>query len=182
MLSLILIVLVVAVVVLLLVVSRQPDTFRVERSRRIAAPLPVVFAQVNDYHLWQQWSPWAKLDPDMQVTYSGPSSGVGATQSWVGNNQVGQGSSTIVESRPDEFIRMQLRFLKPFQANNEATFTFVPDGESVQVTWAMSGPKNLLMKGMHMVMDVDKLCGQAFEQGLAQLEVQAQQAAARSVS
>ncbi len=176
MLSLVVIALVVAVVVLLLVVSRQPDTFHVERSRSITAPQDKVFAQINDFHLWQQWSPWAKLDPTMQVTYSGPESGVGATQSWVGNNQVGQGSSTIIESQPNERVRMELAFLKPFKANNDVVFTLVPEGEKVRVTWAMSGPKNLLMKGMHMVMDMDKLCGQAFEQGLAQLEVQAKQA------
>jgi uncharacterized protein YndB with AHSA1/START domain len=176
MLNLVVIALVVAVVVLLLVVSRQPDTFHVERSRRIAAPQDKVFAQINDFHLWQQWSPWAKLDPTMQVTYSGPDSGVGATQSWVGNNQVGQGSSTIIESQPNERVRMTLAFLKPFKATNDVVFTVVPEGDTVRVTWAMSGPKNLLMKGMHMVMDMDKMCGQAFEHGLAQLEVQAQQA------
>ncbi|MGY4535182.1 uncharacterized protein YndB with AHSA1/START domain [Pseudomonas sp. TE3786] len=174
MLSSIVIAVLLVLAALLLVVSRQPDTFHVQRSRSIAAPMATVFAQVNDFHLWQQWSPWAKLDPQMQVTYSGPNSGVGAVQSWVGNKQVGQGSSTIVESRPNELIRMKLQFLKPFAANNDVAFTFVPEGDKVRVTWAMSGPKNLLMKALHMVMDMDKMCGQAFEQGLAQLEAQAQ--------
>ncbi|GLK92083.1 SRPBCC family protein [Pseudomonas turukhanskensis] len=176
MLNLVIIALVVTLGGLLLVVSRQPDTFHVERSRSIAAPRDKVFAHINDFHLWQQWSPWARLDPAMQVSYSGPDTGVGATQSWVGNNQVGQGSSTIVESRPSELVRLKLAFLKPFKANNDVVFTLLPEGDKVRVTWAMSGSKNLLMKGMHMVMDMDKLCGQAFEQGLAQLEVQAQQA------
>lgn len=170
-----LVVLLVIVGVLLVVVARQPDTFRVERSRTIDAPVAVVFAQVNDYRLWQQWSPWAKLDPAMQVSYEGPATGVGAVQRWRGNSQVGEGSSTIVESRPDELIRMRLEFLKPFKANNEAVFTFVPVEDQVRVTWAMTGPKNLLFKAMHMVMDVDKMCGQAFEEGLQELEVQARQ-------
>lgn len=90
MLSYVVIDLVVALLVLLLVVARQPDTFHVERSRSIAAPQGKVFAQINDFHQWQQWSPWARLDPTMQVTYSGPDTGVGATQSWVGNNQGGR--------------------------------------------------------------------------------------------
>lgn len=162
------------VAVLVVVVARQPDTFRVERSRTIKAPVAVVFAQVNDYRLWQQWSPWAKLDPGMQVSYEGPQTGVGAVQRWRGNSQVGEGSSTIVESRPNELIRMQLGFLKPFKADNEAVFTFVPVEDQVRVTWAMTGPKNFLFKAMHMVMDVDRMCGQAFEEGLGQLEVQAQ--------
>ncbi|MEN0106728.1 MAG: SRPBCC family protein [Pseudomonas sp.] len=176
MLTLVLIALVVAVAVLLAVVAQQPDTFHVERSRHIAAPIATVFVQINDFRRWQQWSPWAKLDPAMQVSYSGPDTGVGASQSWMGNNQVGQGSSTIVESLANERVRMQLAFLKPFKATNDVLFSLQPEGDGTRVTWAMSGRKNLLMKGMHMVMDMDKMCGQAFEQGLAQLEVQAQQA------
>lgn len=71
---------------------------------------------------------------------------------------------------------MQLVFLKPFKANNDVLFTLAPEGDTVRVTWAMSGSKNLLMKAMHSVIDRDKLCGQAFEEGLANLEKQAQQA------
>ncbi|NQD91797.1 SRPBCC family protein [Pseudomonas sp. CrR25] len=172
-----LIALAVIVALLLALVARQPDTFSVERSVSVAAPPEVAFAQVNDFHNWERWSPWAKRDPLMQTVYEGPSAGVGAVYRWAGNKDVGEGSTTIVESRPSESIRIQLVFLKPFQANNDVQFRFVPEGQGTRVTWSMSGSKNLLTKAMHMVMDMDKMVGGDFEQGLAQLKTEAEAAA-----
>src|SRR6476619_8383908 len=104
-----------AVVVLLsIVVATRPSDFRVTRSAKMAASPSAVFAQVNDYHNWDAWSPWAKLDPDAKVTFEGPSSGTGAKFSWSGNDKVGEGQQTIVESKPDELIKINLEFEKPF--------------------------------------------------------------------
>jgi hypothetical protein len=33
------------------------------RAATISAPAAVVFSQVNDFHKWEAWSPWAKMDP-----------------------------------------------------------------------------------------------------------------------
>jgi hypothetical protein len=68
------------------------------------------------------WSPWAKLDPDAMNSFEGSASGIGAITRWVGNNKVGEGSMTIVESRPDGFIRFKLEFLKPFAVSEEQRF------------------------------------------------------------
>ena len=58
----ILIALVVIVVGLVAVITLQPARYRVSRSTTIAAPAPVVFAQVNNFH-GGPWSPWEKIDP-----------------------------------------------------------------------------------------------------------------------
>ena len=55
----------------LIFVALQPSEVRVERTATIAAPPAVVFAQVNDFHKWEAWSPWAKLDPAAKVTFEG---------------------------------------------------------------------------------------------------------------
>ena len=52
-----------AFIAFLIFVALQPSEVRVERTATIAAPPAVVFAQVNDFHKWEAWSPWAKLDP-----------------------------------------------------------------------------------------------------------------------
>ena len=52
-------------------VALQPAEFRIERTATIAAAPADVFAQVNDLHKWQAWSPWAKLDPQAKVTFEG---------------------------------------------------------------------------------------------------------------
>ena len=71
MLKIVLIGFVAAVVVLLVVVALQPSSFRIERSATIAAPPAAVFAQVNDFHNWEAWNPWQKVDPGVKNTYSG---------------------------------------------------------------------------------------------------------------
>jgi len=155
-------------------VATRPAEFRVTRSATINAPADAVFAQVNNLPSWEAWSPWAKLDPNMKNTYTGPASGVGATQAWVGNAQVGEGRMTILESRPNELVRIKLEFFKPFAGTNTVDFTFVPRGEQTEVAWTMYGPNTLMSKIMGLFMDMDKMCGTAFEQGLQSLDKVAQ--------
>ena len=157
-------------VVFLIVVACQPPDFAIARSAAMAAAPAAVFAQVNDFHKWEAWSPWAKLDPAMKTTYEGPSSGTGAIYSWAGNDQVGEGRMTIVDSRPGELVRIKLEFLKPFPATNQADFAFKGEGAQTSVTWTMTGRKNFLQKGFCMFMDMDKMVGGDFEKGLAQMK------------
>jgi hypothetical protein len=77
MLKKILIALLALVAIFLIVVALQPSEFDVERTANMAAPPATVFDQVNDFHKWEAWSPWAKLDPNAKITFEGPSSGTG---------------------------------------------------------------------------------------------------------
>jgi hypothetical protein len=158
------------VVVLVVIVVMQPADFRVTRSATMTAPPATVFAQVNDFHNWQAWSPWAKLDPAMKQTYEGPPAGTGAVYSWVGNKEVGEGRMTLTESRPSDLVRINLEFLKPFAATNTTEFTFEPKGDQTLVTWSMTGKNTFMTKAMHLVMNMDKLVGRDFEKGLAQMK------------
>ena len=67
----VLVALVVIAVVLVIVIAMQPSEFRVSRMASVAAPAPLVFAQVNDFHRWPAWSPWARIDPAMKQSYEG---------------------------------------------------------------------------------------------------------------
>jgi hypothetical protein len=169
-----------AVVVLFVaVVSTRPADFRVTRSTTISAPPSVVFAQVNDFHNWDAWSPWAKLDPGMKTTYEGPAAGTGAVYSWTGNSKVGEGRMTIADSHPSDLVRIKLEFMKPFAATNTAEFTFQPQGNQTAVTWNMTGKKNFVTKAMGLVMNMDKMIGGQFEQGLAQMKSVSEAAAGK---
>jgi hypothetical protein len=162
---------IVAVLVLLfIVISMRPAEFRVSRSATMAAPQSTVFAQVNDFRKWEVWSPWAKLDPNAKNSFEGPSSGTGSTFRWDGDKNVGQGSMTIVESRPHDLIRIKLDFLRPFVGTNEVTFNFKPEGERTAVTWSMAGKNNFISKAISLVFDCEKMTGGMFEQGLATLK------------
>ena len=170
MLKIVLIALPAVIAVLGIIVAWQSSEFRVVRSATLSAPAPTLFALVNDFHKWEAWSPWEKLDPALERSYEGPPSGVGAVYSWVGNNQVGEGRMTILESHPSDLIRIKLEFLKPFAATHTADFTFKPEGDRTRVTWNMFGEKNFLSKAIGIFMNMDKMIGDNFEQGLAQLE------------
>ena len=152
------------------VVAMQPSEFKVERTATIDAPAADVFAQVNDLHKWEAWSPWAKLDPAMKQTYDGAEAGVGAIYSWSGNNDVGEGRMTITDSTPHERVGIKLEFLKPMASTCSTVFTFKPEGEQTTVTWTMTGTNNFIGKAFCMFMNMDKMVGGDFEKGLAQMK------------
>jgi hypothetical protein len=152
------------------VVSMQPSEFRIARSATIAAPASDVFAQVNDFHNWQAWSPWAKLDPAMTQTYDGAPAGTGAIYAWAGNGKVGQGRMTLTESHPSDLIRINLEFMKPFKATNIAEFTFKAEGNQTVITWSMTGRNNFMLKAFGLFMNMDKMVGGDFEKGLASMK------------
>jgi hypothetical protein len=173
----ILILVVVLVAVCAIVVALQPAHYQVERSATINAPAPTVFAQVNDFHKWEAWSPWAKLDPAMKQSYEGAPAGNGAVYSWTGNSQVGEGRMTITESHPSDLIKIKLEFIKPFTATNATDFTFTPQGNQTNVKWMMSGDNNFVGKAFGLIMNMDKTIGGDFEKGLAQMKTVAEAAA-----
>lgn len=170
MLKLILLGLAAIIVIFLIVAAMQPADFRITRSATIAAPPSAVFEQINDFHKWNDWSPWARLDPNAKNSFEGPPAGVGAGFSWAGNNKVGEGRMTITESKPGELVRMRLAFLKPFAATNVAEFTLKPEGNQTAVTWSMSGTNGFVGKCVGLIMNCDKMVGGQFEKGFANLK------------
>ena len=167
------------VVILCVVVAMQPANFNIMRSVDINAPSDKIFPLVNDFHNWDSWSPWAKIDPNMKITYSGPDSGVGAGYAWTGNDEVGEGNMTIRSNHPPKQIVIDLEFIRPFAAKNVNGFDFKAEGEKTKVTWSMAGKNNFMAKAFCMVMDVDKMVGGDFEKGLAQMKTVAESAPAQ---
>src|SRR5262245_36111191 len=91
-------------------VAMQPNELLIKRHATISAPADKVFAQVNDLHNWDAWSPWSKLDPNAKIGFEGPAEGKDAVFTWQGNENIGEGRMTIVESRPAELVDVKLDF------------------------------------------------------------------------
>ena len=159
------------------VVAVQPSHYHVERTAIMNAPALIVFNQVNDFHKWDGWSPWAKLDPHMKTTYAGPAAGNGAVYGWIGNSDVGEGRMTITDSKPPELINIKLEFIKPFAATSATVFSFKPQGNQTAVTWTMDGENNFIGKAFGLFMNMDKMIGTDFEKGLSQMKTVAEAAA-----
>ena len=156
-------------VLFLIVAAMRPADFRVERSATLAASPAALFEQVNDHHKFNHWNPFMKLDPNVKTFYSGPNSGVGAACSWDGNRDIGAGSCTIIESKPNELVRCRMDWKRPMEGTSTVDFTFTPQGDRTVVTWAMYGKNNFMGKVVSLFMDCDKICGPQFEKGLADL-------------
>ena len=174
-----LLILVVLVVALLAYSSTRPDTFRMERSIRIAAPIVQVAAQIDDFRKWSAWSPWEHIDPTMTRRFSGADAGVGAVYEWDSQGKAGAGRMEITEMRagPERgLIAIRLEFRKPWKATNTAEFLMTPTEAGTDLAWAMFGPSPFMSKVMGVFVNLDKMVGKDFEAGLAALKRNAEQA------
>ncbi len=173
----ILIGLVAIVAVLAVVVALQPSEFSVSRTATVAAPAGDVFRHVNDLHKWDDWSPWAKVDPNAKVAFEGAPSGKGAVFTWSGNDQVGEGRMTIVESRPAQLVRIDVAFVRPFEGSAISEFAFKPEGDGTAVIWTVSGHHNFLAKAMCLILNGQKTMRAELKKGLEKLKSVAEAAA-----
>ena len=163
----------VLVVALAVFIGTRPEIFRVERSAQVKAPPSVVYSLINDFQKWNLWSPWERMDPSVKTTVQGPTGVPGAVYSWTGE-KTGQGQMTLIENKTDELVSIKLDFIKPFAATNQALFKLESNTAGTLVSWSMEGKNTLMGKILSIFMDMDKMVGKDFEQGLANLDTVAQ--------
>jgi hypothetical protein len=174
MLKKILIGLAVVIAIILIAACFQPDTFGFKRSITINAKPEKIFPLIEDFHNWKVWDPWAKLDPNIQITYDGAAKGKGAQYAWEGNNKVGQGRMEIVSETENKTVLIALNFIKPMSTQDMAQFTLEPQGNATQVTWAMEGPMPFFAKVCHLFINMDKMLAPQFDKGLADMKAAAE--------
>lgn len=151
--------------------ATMPSDFLVERSTVIEANPAFVFPYTSSFAKMNQWSPWMKLDPNMEQNIEGEDGTVGAKHSWSGNGDVGKGSQEITAIEPNKKVTTKLVFLEPMAAESEAAIAVAPEGDNTKVTWSLSGTNSFtdnlflsLMGGM------DAAVGKDYEEGLANLK------------
>lgn len=163
---------VVALVGVLGFASSRADVMHIERTAEMSAPPDLVFAQIEDFHAWERWSPWGDLDPKMKLEYGGAARGPGATYTWSGNADVGKGRMEITTTTAPSTVDIQLDFLEPVEAHNRIRFQLTPSGASTRVVWSMDAPQDLISKVAGLFMNLDAMIGKDFEKGLAALKAQ----------
>jgi uncharacterized protein YndB with AHSA1/START domain len=168
------------VTVLLVIGLFLPQTARVERSITIAASPDAVFELVDGFGRFNEWSPWAGLDPQTRYTYSGPETGVGARMEWASDNpDVGKGSQEVVAVETDASVtnQLDLGMGKP----SMATIRLVPEGTGTRVTWTLDSDFSDSIVGRYFGLMLDRMVGPDYEKGLAQLKAIAEATAAAPV-
>lgn len=172
----IILILVGGIVVLLGILGLIGDNqFRYERSITIAAPPSAVWPHVSTFAAMDQWSPWNEMDPAMKKSMEGTDGTVGAISRWEGNEEVGKGEQRIDSIVPNALVKARLKFIEPWEAENDALVELAPDGEGTKVTWAMVGENTFMSKVMGKFMDMDAMIGKDFEKGLAKLKTLAEE-------
>jgi uncharacterized protein YndB with AHSA1/START domain len=167
-------VIVVLAAVVLGLAATKPDAYRVERSADIAAPPEEIYGHIADLHRWAAWSPWERIDPAMQRTFSGAESGTGAVYEWAGNSDIGKGRMEIEDTTPPNRLALKLEFLEPFESQARVDFTLEPAGGGTRVTWAMEGQNLFVGKVIGVFVDMDRMIGDQYELGLANLKTLAE--------
>lgn len=150
----------------------MPATFTVTRSVTVAAPPDKVYALVADPRRWKEWSVWNRRDPAMEISYSGPPSGSGATWAWKSKTE-GDGRMTFTAAEPGQRLGYELYF-PDFGTTSTGEFRLQAQGSGTQVTWSMNGDmgSNPVYRWMGLFMD--KMVGPDFDSGLTQLKATAE--------
>jgi uncharacterized protein YndB with AHSA1/START domain len=147
-----------------------PDQRRVERSTFIAAEPAAVFGVLNGFTQFNQWSPWADLDPTAIYTLDGPTAGVGAKASWSSTDpNVGAGSQEIVESVPNERIKLRLLF-EGYELDSYSLYLLSPEGRGTRLTWAYETDFHGKLLNRYFGLLLERMIGRDYEKGLAKLK------------
>ncbi|MEM8999309.1 MAG: SRPBCC family protein [Bacteroidota bacterium] len=148
-----------------------PKQYDVSRTIEIAKPRTKVFEYLNSLQRQDEWSPWAKKDPNMEKKFTGTDGEVGAVSHWKGNKQVGEGEQEITRIVDGERIESELRFLKPWKSTSDAYIvTEEVTTNKTKVIWGFSGKNKFPMSIMMLFMNMDKAVGKDFEEGLSSLK------------
>ena len=158
---------IVALVVILGLFAKKD--YHIERSLEMDASPAVVYDYVRHFKNFDQWSPWAALDPKMKTTLSGTDGEVGASYAWEGNKNVGKGRQTITAMTP-ELISIKTEFDEPFESTSPTTIKVEPAGNKTKVTWGFDMHAAFPINGLMMFTDVDVAIGKDYEMGLENLK------------
>lgn len=145
-----------------------PASVHVERSIVVAQPPAAVFALVNSFARFNEWSPWADIDPNAKYSFEGPAEGVGAKMSWTGNDEVGTGSQLITASEPDRSVAIDLDFGQMGVA--QSTYRLEPVAGGTRVTWGFDSTLSANPVERWFGLLMDDFIGADYEKGLAKLK------------
>lgn len=146
-----------------------PKTYSVSRSIDIAAKDTVVYKNIADYNNFLQWNTWSKMDTTTKYDVTGTPEQVGHQYHWKGD-KMGEGEMKITEAKPFTQIKMDLKFIKPFESLANVVFDLSKEGDNTKVTWTMGGDHNIFSKWMCVFKSMDAMIGKDFEDGLKSLK------------
>jgi uncharacterized protein YndB with AHSA1/START domain len=153
--------------VMVAVAFALPRNVAVERSAVINAPEMDVFPYLVDLRKFNEWSPWAKRDPETHYVFEGAREGKGARMEW-NSDQIGTGEMEIVEIEANKSVVLAL----DFGAKGTATASYLlsPAGAGTKVTWGINTDVGNNPMARWTGLMLDRWIGADYEEGLANLK------------
>lgn len=147
--------------------------YTVERSISINRPKQAVYDYIKYLKNQNDFSVWAKIDPNMKIDYRGTDATVGFVSAWDSPvKEAGKGEQEIIKISEGERIDYIIRFFKPMKSTDNAYLALNSENDSTTtVTWAIYGnmkyPANLSL----LFIDMDAMLGKDLSGGLSNLKV-----------
>jgi hypothetical protein len=164
---------IVGIIALLLVIALVlKKDYAVVREITINKPKAEVFNYIKYLKNQDDYSVWAKMDPNMKKEYRGTDGTVGFVSAWDSKeDNVGKGEQEIKQINEGDRIDMELRFIEPFEANDNAYMTTESISENeTKVKWGFNGRMDYPMNLMLLFMNMDEMLGKDLETGLQNLK------------
>lgn len=151
-------------------VSTREGKFKYERSGFIKASPEKIFPYLSNLKLGGQWSPFEKVDPNMKKTFQGVDGEMGSVLFFEGNSEAGSGKLETLSVNAYEAVDIKLTMTKPFPAENLIQYRLTPFKDGSLFTWIMSGDGGFMGKLIGTFIDCEKMIGDRFEEGIANLK------------
>ncbi|MDP2236267.1 MAG: SRPBCC family protein [Bacteroidales bacterium] len=148
------------------------NDYAIEREVVISKPKQEVFDYVKFLKNQDNFSKWASMDSNMEKSFRGIDGTVGFVSAWASeDDDVGVGEQEITSIADGERIEYELRFIKPFEATDQAYMTTesVSENETL-VKWGFTGRMNYPMNLMLLFMDFEEMIGDDLQTGLLNLK------------
>lgn len=148
-----------------------PTEYEIERTVEINAPAEIVYSQVADLKVWQEWNPWNEMDPEMVIEYAEQTTGPGASYVWT-SEVAGNGKMIILDATPNRHVRFELIF-EGYEDLPAFSSIHLDPGENpatTSVSWTFEGTVGDNFFARWMTVMVDKFVGASYEKGLGLLK------------
>ena len=150
-----------------------PTRFEISKSKTIASSSAHVHEYVGDLNKWQSWTVWKDDDPEIEITVSEKTTGIGASQSWTDKH--GGGSLTFTSWSPEKGIEYDLYFQGGKYKSKSAIQYENASQTRTRVHWTLEGDMNMPIIGGYFALFMKYSIGKMFQDSLDKLKLLVEQ-------
>jgi len=150
-----------------------PTDYVIHKNIILSSSPSHIHKYVGDLQYWERWMPWKDENPNMEITTSEKTTGIGANQSWKDDH--GGGSLVITAWSPDKGIEYDL-FFKAGKYKCKSTIKYQSiSATKIKVTWTMHGNISMPIIGGYIAYYMKYSIGPEFNKGLQKLKLVVEQ-------